>query len=261
MSFIPSFAPILIILLIIGIFVLLVKNAGRFLYPVKTSWILAGYLVILLFSPVVLYALPGENFMEAGRVSPEALEKASKAMHELYESLHQGRPEQVDGAYKMGQWEFILEESTLVLDYEQNFHDLPMITVEKIKTDSRKVEVTYYVTRTILEMTDVTDQIKTPEVQLVGSRLIFTAPEEFIWEIAKFEKEFVVTQFMEGPEEPAVPGEHEGVPEEKAEPDYGPGNRFFSRNVFGAQALYLRIPEGIEIDDTRFPYPVHIVEN
>jgi hypothetical protein len=209
------------------LFALFIKNTGRYVHQKRSVWIV--YFIILLSSLLVLQVLPKENLLNKNTVSEKKLEQAQDASMNLYDAALDGKLEETDGVYKSEQWQFDFSGNSLRIAGDDYLNT--MIIAETKDIHDGEIEVFYYVTATILERIDVTGEITTPEVTLDGNRLLINQPEQYTVEFAQFKKEFVMTQFLR----------------ESVEQD----GQIFRETVFGSQLLYLRVPKGVQIEDTK----------
>lgn len=209
-----------IIIFLVVLFLSFIRNVGRIIPRRNLPWILGGYLIILLAAVLFLPMLPKENFPTA--VSEEVRTQAQRGHVDLQQAALAGRPEQIDGAAKLKQWDFAFSGNQLQVTGADNSSGV-MIIADQKDTNDGKIEVISYATKTILEGIDVTKDIKLPKVSLEGNILEITMPEQYRVEIAKFSKDFVMTQLTRA-------GKEQGT-----------------QNIIGAQVLYLRIPQKVQI--------------
>ncbi|EEG75990.1 hypothetical protein [Dethiobacter alkaliphilus] len=209
--------PILLVL-----FVLLLKNAGKNLGQRKQKWILAGYGLILVTSLLILLFLPQDSLHGEQGVGDETIDQAREARDTFYSAVMEGRPEDVAGAYVTEKWSFPLADNNLTIAAPQREWFSGLLVVEKTEDLTDRIELTHYVTRTIVNHIDFTDSLQPPGVSLENSRLLL---REYHLEIslAQFQREFVVAQLLG---------------EEKENWWLNPGS-----SSVGAEALYLRVPE------------------
>ncbi len=220
-----QFLNIFLLIILIGLFVLVVKNIRRLLTPSRFKWIFIVYLIVLLSSPLVLFMLPKEDFLDMEFVSERTLEEAHRAW-EFYDWAMVGKPDEFEGDInKQDEWEFEFAGDELELAGFKADFDLRII-IERKDVRDEKIEVISYETRTIVEGVDVTDEINRPKVTFQDSSLVLTNLVPNYIKSAKFNKEFVFTQ-LEG--------------ENRSQ------EQLLRPNVIGWQVLYVRIPENVEI--------------
>ncbi|MCW3489050.1 hypothetical protein [Dethiobacter alkaliphilus] len=217
--------PILLVL-----FVMLLKNAGKNLGQRKQKWILAGYGLILVTSLLILPFLPQGSLHGEQGVGDETIDRARDARDTFYSAVMEGRPEGVEGAYVIEKWSFPLADNNLTITAPQGewFNDL--LVVEKTEDLTDRIELTYYVTRTIVNHIDVTDSLQPPGVSLENGRLLLNEFNLAI-QLSQFQREFIVAQLLG---------------EEKE-------NRWLNQggSSVGAEALYLRVPKDTQIEEHR----------
>ncbi|GEM_PF-4949364 len=252
---------ILIILIFIGLFILFIKHAGQYIQTrVRLSWLLGAYLAVLIISFLLLNIIPQEEILARDRVGEEELEIAARAERDFYSALEEGWLDQLEGVYKLGSWDFELEEEEewLLIRNGDETH-LPFTVIIDREGDPGRIQAHYYVTRTIFRQVDVTPELEPPHVSFEGNRLIVEESEWQEFEVASFQREFVVRQFSPGKpgvQEQVQPGERVTSVE---------GARIHSTtgdvSVFGEQALYLKVPEDIQVGHSGFPGQVRFMED
>lgn len=218
-------SPVLIILIVI--FALSMKSTGKNIQQNRMRWIIGGYGLVLLSSLFVLQVLPQESFLEEARVSDNALAQAVQASEAFYSSVLEGRPQDVEGVFVVEQWNFPYSGNQLTVTDTggSSIYSNMMIVAERTEDLDNRIEVTHYVTRTIVEQKDLTNLIKLPSITMDGNKLMLAAPPQYEIELGRFQREFVVAQLF--------------------------GDQQWMRSGYaaiGAQALYLRIPRDLDID-------------
>ncbi|MBT9140101.1 MAG: hypothetical protein DDT30_00674 [Dehalococcoidia bacterium] len=231
-----AFTPIFLWLLLIALVCLAVYIAGRAGIHIgrgKLGWLLAGYFAVLICSPVVLWLLPPE--MLSHPVDAAALRKAEAAARDLFPAAMAGRPESVDGVRKLGEWQFSLDGDSLRITGSRPYLGLNVLVERKDENDGI-IEATHYFTATILEMIDVSAQVRPVEVTLAGN-LIITEPEHYHYniEVIRFRQDFMAAQIL-----------GDGV-----------ARRQFRIDAIGEQLLYLRVPQDVQIEEAH--YHLHFV--
>ncbi|RQD73768.1 MAG: hypothetical protein D5R97_08865 [Candidatus Syntrophonatronum acetioxidans] len=220
---------------------------------------LGAYLVVLIISFPLLNVLPQEEIIARDRVGEDDLEIALQAERDFFSALEEGRLDQLEGVYKKGSWDFELEEEEewLLIRNGEETHPSFNVVIDR-EGDPGRIQAFYYVTRTIFRQVDVTPELETPQVHLEGNRFIVKVPEWQELEVASFQREFVVGQFYPG--DPGV--QERGQPAERV--TSVKGGRIHGTgdiSVFGEEALYLKVPEDIQIGDSGFPGRVRCIED
>jgi hypothetical protein len=224
-----AFAPLLLWLLLIALVCLAVyaaRRADTYIGRRKLGWLLAGYFAVLLCSPLVLWLLPPERLPAA--VHAAALRKAEAATRDLFPAAMAGKPQSVDGVGILGEWQFSLAGDNLKITGNRPYSGLNVLVERKDENDGI-IEATHYFTGAILEMIDVSAQVRPVEVTLTGNTLMITEPEQYKIEVIRFTQDSMAAQILGG----------------------GFAWRPFLIDVIGVQLLYLRIPQGVKIEESK----------
>ncbi len=231
--------PILIILVLVVLLVVRRSNSFSLRHNIQ-FWLIAGYMLLLLASPALIKLLPVENLADAKlkTVSEEDMAKAMEGEWDLYELAMEGRPEQVEGAFVLEQWEFPFDGSLINVAESSEYEGVSIIAERKDSADS-KIEMLNYATKTIVEQFDFTDEMKPHKVALDGNTLKVAGPELKDINLAMFSREFVVSQILG---DSAASEQHS----------------INMHGSYGSQLLYLRIPADVEVESE---IPIHFVES
>ncbi len=202
-------------------------------------WLIAGYLLLLLISPLIVKLLPSDG-LRLTTVNEEEMEKELHRQMQIEGDLHflasEGRPEEVEGALVLGQWEFpaYQEKAINLVSFRKGEHYDPMIIVEQKDREDNRIEAINYATQTILEGIDYTEEIEAHQLALEGQNLKVTVPRQLEVRIGGFKKEFMVTQILG--QETRIDG-------------------LSPQMLTGTQLLYLRVPADVEVrSDMPFDY-------
>ncbi len=224
--------PLLIIFFLV---ILLVKRSSFSLRQNIQFWLTAGYILLLLVSPLLVKMLPVENLadMKMKTVS----EKDLVNQRDLFAQVLEGRPEQAEGAFVLEQWEFPFNGSLINVEFPE--YEFETIAERKDRADG-KIEVVSYATKTIVELIDFSERMMPHRVTLGDNILKVDAPERLDVELGMFGREFVVSQILG---EPAIG-------------KFTMSERH-SRTTPGLLLLYLRIPTDVEVQSKK---PITFVE-
>lgn len=226
-----SFAPLFLWILIIALACFAVFAARRVDTRIgrgKWGWLLVIYFAVLLCSPVVLRLLPPESF--AAPVDAATLRKVEAAARDLFPAAMAGRPESVDGVRKLGEWRLNLTGDSLIISGTYPYSDLNVF-VERKDENNGVIEATHYFSGAILEMIDFSAQVRPVEISLVGNNLIISEPKRHIIKVSRFWQDSMAVQIL---------GD-------------GTARRHLPLDVTGEQLLYLRIPQGVQIEKSHYP--------
>ena len=225
-----AFAPLFLFLLLIALVCLAVyvaKRADIYIGRGKLGWLLAGYFAVLLCSPLVLWLLPPERLHRP--VEAAALHKAEAAARDLFPAAMAGRPQSVDGVKILGEWQFSLAGDSLRITGSHPDRGLSVLVERKDENDGI-IEVTHYFTKTILGTIDVSAQVRLVEVTLTENTLKITEPEQYEIEVIRFWQDSMAAQIL---------GDA--------------ARRQLRFNIIGGnQLLYLRVPQGVQIEESKY---------
>ncbi|MGI6407088.1 MAG: hypothetical protein ACOX2E_11675 [Syntrophaceticus sp.] len=179
--------PILIILLLVVL--LVVRRSSFSLRNNIQFWLIAGYILLLLVSPVIIKLLPVENLADEKMktVSGKDIAEAMFSERDLYELAIEGRPEQVEGAFVLKQWEFPFNGSLLNVADCFEYEGGAIIAEKKDRADG-KVEVIDYATKTIVDQFDFSEEMMPHKVALDGNILKISRPERQEVRLAMFSR-------------------------------------------------------------------------
>jgi hypothetical protein len=118
--------PILIILVLVVL--LVVRRSSFSLRHNIQFWLIGGYILLLLASPVLIKLLPVENlaYEKMKTVSGKDIAAAMFSERDLYELAIEGRPEEVEGAFVLEQWEFPFNGNLINVAHALNNLELPL---------------------------------------------------------------------------------------------------------------------------------------
>lgn len=213
-------AGIIFLIIIIILIVLLGKSNISLRYNIQ-FWLIAGYILLLLASPVVIQLLPQENFAEGKMKTLSNKDLYNRG--DLYTMALEARPEQTEGVFVLGKWELPYNGSMInVVEGAGNEYGAT-IMVEKKDSADGKIEAVNYATKAIVGRIDFSEFMKPHRVTLDGNVLKITAPEHLKIELGMFGRESVVSQILGDTGLESAPW------------------------VNSTQLLYLRVPADVEV--------------
>ncbi|MCT8137219.1 hypothetical protein H1D32_05365 [Anaerobacillus sp. CMMVII] len=216
-----SLLPILIILVMAGMASGVIKatiQKANFLNGNVIMWLLAGYGSILFISVVFTYTIPFETSQMTSKEAQQITEK-------FYQAVNNGNFAEIEGVKSIDEWSFSYEHKelnieALLTDY---YYSSPWVVVEEDSSLNNEIKITRYITPHIIEKLDYTNRIPAPTIGLQQNTLTIKLPLETQVRIAKFHKEFTITQFTQ----------------EKMIPNHDSG--------WSANMLFLQVPEGVKV--------------
>jgi heme/copper-type cytochrome/quinol oxidase subunit 2 len=227
--------PVVIFIIIAIVSVSLIKKTvtskPKYVSGRRTKCILGGYAFILLLAMVLYYIMPSDSYtyVDLSRVE-EHTERENR-----FKEVTEGNIDQVLQDYKHKQWEFTYDNPQLKLDFPNGFDGMT-IFIERKHTSDDKMKVIILKTRTIADGIDLSDKIPFPKVEQDGKLLRILEPEHIEIKLAKFSKEFTITQFTSEDER------------------YDEMGFFISERM-----VYLQIPKNVEISNEEI-FPIRYVK-
>jgi hypothetical protein len=239
-----SISILIIALLCLAVY--LARRAAGGVGRGKLGWFLAAYFTVLISSPMVLQLLPAERLLYP--VDAATLQKVEAAARDLFPAAMAGRPESVDGVRKLGEWQFsftghslsiagtLLDTSLWTSVVEKNGEFIPytglIVLVERKDENDGIIEATHYFSGAILEMIDVSAQVRPAEITLTDNTLRITEPEYYKIEVLRFRQDFMAAQILG---DGASAWQPVGIDV-----------------IGGEQLLYLRIPRGVHVEEPHY---------
>lgn len=227
MNVIASLLPIILSLFIFGFIIFLTKRNGKrkktYLSSKKIRWMLVVYVVILLISVGLFFLIPNEEDAVKG-------EKISNPgiSYRLTEAIYNGHVANIDEKFIAKQWNFSFKQNELTIEAIEN--DINGISIIVERKDVNSIEVNFYQTPTFIKGMDITDQIKSPHIELSSKTLTITKPKHNELNFTSFKQEFTMSQFQG---------------EDLQDNDVvWLGEKSYIR---GEQLLYIRVPKDLKI--------------
>ena len=219
---------IVFFLLLVGVIVLLIRLCGKVYYK-KTQWILGGYIAILLVSFIFVHMLPKDGFLEEELVKQNDPWITGQEYQEFHNAAEEGRLDQVENAYKNREWSFeYTGEQLEIVPADKGFNI--RVIVKNKDIDDGIIDAASFTGRSIINGIDYTDKIKPPEVTLEGSQLKITKSESLRIELARFDRDFTVKQFLPGGR---INNNHRSS---------------MSISHGGTPVLYIQVPRSVQVD-------------
>ena len=219
---------IVFFLLLVGLIVLIKRLCGKVYYK-KTQWILSGYIAILLVSFVFVHMLSKDEFLQGEIAGQNDTGVTGQEYQEFHNAAEEGRLDQVENAYKNKEWSFeYTGEQLEIVPADKGFNI--RVIVKNKDIDDGIIDAASFTGRSIINGIDYTDKIKPPEVTLEGSQLKITKSESLRIELARFDRDFTVKQFLPGGR---INNNHRSS---------------MSISHGGAPVLYIQVPKSVRVD-------------
>ncbi|TYS70444.1 hypothetical protein FZC76_00670 [Sutcliffiella horikoshii] len=164
-----------------------IKRVGITSSVKNNSWILGGYIIILLFSMVIYFLMP----------EAEYLEWKGKAEDEngflLYERLM--NKEEIEESYLFSKETYDLSEKLLEIRSQDNYFQEYMIMYEKTPDLEGEIEVKLYKGILTVEQFDLSEELPLPSIKYSNGILEVEHPAYFEKSMAYTAPEFPFSQF------------------------------------------------------------------
>jgi hypothetical protein len=221
---------IIVIIIIATSAVRAAMQKATFINPRSIRWILLGYIVLLMVSVVVSYTIPQDDEKVIGPGT--SIEDAENFVQNFHEAISRGNLSKVEGIFTINDWSFPLHESGLHFKLNQEDQSGMRLLIERKADNDGKVEVFHYTTPYIVQGIDVSEYlVNSPKVELENGVLSITRPERSQIRLARFHREFTITQFT--------------------------GENIFSDDYYGLigeSVLYVKVPEIVQITADEYIY-------
>lgn len=202
------------------------RHKRRYMGTNMAKWVLGIYGAVLLTSVLVLNLIPNKGFLYPENYDPNQPDAKYLARERvnIVRAAHENRLGETDGIFLLDKRNFPLSGEELEISMVKG-EFIPVVVKKKDESDGQ-LEAAFYTTQFLCNNIDLSDKVKPPQMELSGSRLMLTNPNNEI-RIADFKKDFTVAQFTK----PASPLE------------------FKSMNIEeGQKVLYLEIPSNVRVN-------------
>jgi hypothetical protein len=195
---------------------------ARFMSGSIVTKVFAGYLILLLVAGIVSFMVPVEDSIKGEYLTDKELAENDRLNSDIYHMVESGNIDEAEGLTKKGSWDFPLNGNHLDMNImAQNL----MVFIEKDQSVEGKVEVTHYSTYSYIDNIDITNRIKSPDIELNGTTLKIFPLDPVNIKLIKYKNAFPFTQFTED--------------EEQFTSGYG--------MMQGLEFIYITVPADIEV--------------
>ncbi|OIJ11634.1 hypothetical protein BKP35_11900 [Anaerobacillus arseniciselenatis] len=218
---------ILAIIFVVSSIIKKVSQKAASFNATTIKWIFIGYITILVAATIFLFVVP--IGVEEKNVS---INEARQIEENFYNATHEGNLEKIEGLLTIDEWEFSFEEPVLHLNLNQGDQSSMRILVKNKDTNDGNVNIVHYSTPYFTLGVDVTHVVRSPQLEMINGTLEIGSTWGEPVRMAKFHKEFTITQFT-----------GEGM--------------FYDGHLsrVGTNALYIKVPANVEISAADY---VHI---
>jgi hypothetical protein len=163
-----------------------------FLSNKKVNCILAAYVIILIFSVILMYILPTNQFTASKKYSPHFFDKYSDAIAE-------GNLDKIKSMHKQKVWSYNVNFKKLAFNKTSYWSNQTIFVKRKSQNDGKIKIVSYAFIYSLLRnnyYVDYTSKAKPPTLQLKANTLHLAAPSSYNVKLSYFSNELSINQFM-----------------------------------------------------------------
>ncbi|HHW37966.1 MAG TPA: hypothetical protein GXX18_12095 [Bacillales bacterium] len=194
------------------------------------DFVIAAYIVLLLIATAVTFGIMIKQESKSERVSAEEISKAVRAGENFADYVETGMLPDADGVFVNQEWHFPYESNRLIITSKTSDGNQNWVVVERKKEldDNNQVDIVQYATKSIIDDYDYSHHLKPPKITVNEHGIIIEPSEQTELKLAKFTKEFTISQFTE---------------------KQFANQRIFGgvNNVRGQDVLYLYVPQSVEV--------------
>ncbi|MED4352472.1 hypothetical protein P9265_09010 [Schinkia azotoformans] len=199
------------------------------------DFVIAAYITLLLISTAVTFGIMIKQESKSERVSAEEISKAVKAGENFADYVETGMLPDADGVFVNQEWHFPYESNRLIITSKTSEQNWAVVERKKEFDDNNQVGIVQYATKSIIDDYDYSHHLKPPKITVNEQGIIIEPSEQTELKLAKFTKEFTISQFTE---------------------KQFANQRIFGgvNNVRGQNVLYLYVPQSVEVVEEKGVY-------
>lgn len=182
------------------------------------------YYGILLLSCLGVYALPERTSIQPLEQQNQPIGQVQGIPDRLVDIAKKDALDSTPGVYKKADLSFQITGDPLELVISDNF-DYQNILIRRENSNDSVIQVSSYMTSSVVQDLDITRNILPPVIKLESNRLKISSPERYTLTFRGFSPDFTAQQFTEGMI--------------RSKPEH------FS--AFGSYVLYLQIPNNLKV--------------
>ena len=184
-----------IVIMLLLIFFLFMSKSKRPLFSgLLSKYIAFFYIVLLLLSSLAVYILPEKAFIQNLEDQNQQISQAHEITASIFDIAQQGELDNTPGIYKKADLSFQIAGDRLELASTDSF-DFHDIFVKRKESDNGLVQVSSYMTSSLVNGIDVTPKILPPVIKLEGNKLKISPLEHYELNYTAFKPDFTTEQF------------------------------------------------------------------
>ena len=217
MTVMTAILPLVILILIFGVFIFMVRFAGKFATPKVTHWLLFIYIGVLLLGTAFVPFIIDDSMSQKGM---EKVVDTDRELSDLYSNLNKGEIDQVDAEYLMKERNFSNHQNQTIKVKSSN-GDGSQIFVERKTNNDDTIEAFIFGNGLIIDGYDFSRKLKPYHLELMDDTLTINLPQQQDINLIITKADFPIRQFT--------------------------GESILNPSFSTDQVVYLRIPNNLEL--------------
>ncbi|RRN72884.1 hypothetical protein EI200_06835 [Peribacillus simplex] len=217
MTVMTAILPLVILILIFGVFIFMVRFAGKFVTPKVTHWLLFIYIGVLLLGTAFVPFIIDDSMSQKGM---EKVVDTDRELSDLYSNLNKGEIDQVDAKYLMKERNFSDYQNKTIKVKSSN-GDGSQILVERKTNNDDTIEAFIFGNGLIIDGYDFSRKLKPYHLELKDDTLTINLPQQQDINLIITKADFPIRQFT--------------------------GESIINPSFSTDQVVYLRIPNNLEL--------------
>ncbi|KON90026.1 hypothetical protein AF332_26575 [Sporosarcina globispora] len=218
MTVMTAILPLVILILIFGVFIFMVRLAGKFATPKVTHWLLFLYISVLLLGTVFVPFIIDDPMSQKGMGK---VVDTDREFSDLYSNLNKGELDQIDAKYLMKESSFSNYQNQTIR-VESSNNDGSQILIERKAVNDDTIEAFIFGNGLIIDGYDFSRKLKPYHLELMDNTLTINLPHQQDINLLIAKADFPIRQF---------------TGESIINPSFSTGD----------QVVYLRIPNNLEL--------------
>ncbi|MGG3495570.1 hypothetical protein ABES08_07125 [Peribacillus simplex] len=217
MTVMTAILPLVILILIFGVFIFMVRFAGKFTTPKVTHWLLFIYISVLLLGTAFVPFIIDDSMSQKGM---DKVVDTDRELSDLYSNLNKGEIDQVDAEYLMKERNFSNYQNQTIRVKSSN-GDGSQIFVERKTNNDDTIEAFIFGNGLIIDGYDFSRKLKPYHLELMDDTLTINLPQQQDINLIITKADFPIRQFT--------------------------GESILNPSFSTDQVVYLRIPNNLEL--------------
>ncbi|AMM93193.1 hypothetical protein UP17_12270 [Peribacillus simplex] len=217
MTVMTAILPLVILILIFGVFIFMVRFAGKFATPKVTHWLLFIYIGVLLLGTAFVPFIIDDSMSQKGM---EKVVDTDRELSDLYSNLNKGEIDQVDAKYLMKERNFSNHQNKTIKVKSSN-SDGSQILVERKTNNDDTIEAFIFGNGLIIDGYDFSRKLKPYHLELTDDTLTINLLQQQDINLIITKADFPIRQFT--------------------------GESIINPSFSTDQVVYLRIPNNLEL--------------